>query len=147
MNVTVAPVSSFKQLSISMRKFKSIGRSILIFSGTILFLAGFLKLINVGAEEMIEGLENANLLKYRIPISILSVFCGILLVVPKLSTIGILFATAYWGGAIVAHLTYDDSFLMPAVFLGIIWVGAYCLYGFNPRSSSANQEKLDSDTS
>ena len=130
-----------------MCKLKLIGRSILIFSGTILFLAGFLKLINFGAEEMIEGLENANLLKYRIPISVLSVFIGILLVMPKLSTIGILFATAYWGGAIVAHLTYDDSFLMPAVFLGFIWVGAYCLYEFNPRSSSASQEKLDSDRS
>ena len=147
MKVTVVPVSPFKQLSILMCKFKVIGRSILIFSGTILFLAGFLKLINVGAEDMIEGLENANLLKYRIPISVLSVFTGILLVVPKLSTVGILFATAYWGGAIVAHLTYDDSFLMPAVFLGIIWVGTYCLYGFNPKSSSANQEKLDTGTS
>ena len=130
-----------------MSKIKLIGKSVLIFSGIILFLAGFLKLINVGAEDMIEGLENANLLKYRIPISILSIFCGILLVVPKLSVIGIFFATAYWGGAIVAHLTYDDSFFMPAVFLGIIWVGAYCLYGFNPRSSTANKEKLDSDTS
>ena len=147
MKVTVVPVSPFKQFSILMCKFKLIGRSILIFSGTILFLAGFLKLINVGAEEMIEGLENANLLKYRIPISVLSVFTGILLVVPKLSTIGILFATAYWGGAIVAHLTYDDSFLMPAVFLSVIWVGTYCLYGFNPKSSSANQEKLDTGTS
>ena len=131
MNVTVTLVCSFKQLSILMCKFKLIGRSILIFSGIILFLAGFLKLINVGAEDMIEGLDKAGLLKLRFPISIISIFCGVLLIIPKASIVGVLFASAYWGGAIVAHLTYS---LTDAIVLGeiagiLFWmvVGFSCL--------------------
>ena len=144
MKVTVVPVSPFKQLSILMCKFKVIGRSILIFSGTILFLAGFLKLINVGAEDMIEGLDKAGLLKLRFPISVISIFCGVLLIIPKSSIVGVLSASAYWGGAIVAHLTYDDSFAMPAAFLSIMWSGWFFLHISNLKQFEESSQ--DSET-
>ncbi|MEO1525471.1 MAG: DoxX family protein [Planctomycetota bacterium] len=89
----------------------------------VLILAGALKLIGVGAEDMVEGLENARLIQHLHLISVTAIVCGSLLLIPPLKEFGVLMATAYWGGAIVAHLTYNDSFAMPATFLSILWLG------------------------
>lgn len=93
--------------------------------GIVLILAGLLKLIGVGADDMVEGLEKANLIQHLIFISVTAIVCGIALLVPQTRQAGILLATAYWGGAIVAHLTYNDSFVMPGSFLAILWLGVF----------------------
>ena len=94
-----------------------VGRVLVGGIGIVLMLAGVLKLLNVGAEDMLEGLAKANLLQHKTLISVTAIVCGGLLLLPRIRTLGVLMATAYWGGAIVAHLTYDDSVIMPAVFL------------------------------
>ena len=99
------------------------GRVLVALVGIVLILAGVLKLINVGAEDMVEGLEKANLDQHKTLISFVAIVCGALLLVPKVWGFGVLMATAYWGGAIVAHMTYDDSVAMPASFLAMLWVG------------------------
>lgn len=101
-----------------------IGRTLIYVVAIVLILAGSLKLIGIGADDMLEGLKKARLDGYRIPISLLSISCGFLLIVRPIWKLGLLMASAYWGGAIVAHLTYNDSFLMPATFLGLLWLGA-----------------------
>ena len=93
--------------------------------GVVLVLAGMLKLLNVGAEDRVEGLSKAHLSQHRTLISFTAILCGVLLLVPFTWQFGFLMATAYWGGAIVVHLTYDDSVLMPAVFLALMWVGGW----------------------
>ena len=90
----------------------------------VLILAGVLKLVNVGAEDMLEGLEKAHLTQHRTLISCTAIVCGTLLLLPRIRIFAWLMASAYWGGAIVAHLTYNDSILMPAVFLALMWLGA-----------------------
>lgn len=100
-----------------------LGRVLTGLVGVVLILAGILKLVNVGAEDMLEGLEKAHLLQHKNLISITAIACGLLLLIPKTNRVGILLATAYWGGAIVAHMTYNDSVLMPAVFQAILWAG------------------------
>ena len=89
----------------------------------VLILAGALKLIGVGAEDMVEGLRKANLIQHQRLISITAIVCGVLLLVPRCAPVNAWLATAYWGGAIVAHLTYNDSVLMPASFLALLWAG------------------------
>ncbi len=89
----------------------------------VLVLAGVLKLVNVGAEDMVEGLAKANLLQHKTLISVTAIVCGALLLLPRIWPLGVLMSTAYWGGAIVAHLTYNDSVAMPAVFLALLWLG------------------------
>lgn len=89
----------------------------------VLILAGVLKLAGTGAEDMVEGLEKAHLVQHLPLISFTAIVCGALLLVPATREIGIHMSTAYWGGAIVAHLTYNDSVLMPAVFLALLWAG------------------------
>jgi len=99
------------------------GRVLIGLVGVVLILAGALKLINVGAEDMVEGLAKANLIQHKTLISATAIVCGILLLIPKTLWLGILMATAYWGGAIVAHMTYNDAVLMPAAFLAMMWIG------------------------
>lgn len=93
--------------------------------GIVLILAGSLKLIGVGADDMIEGLEKARLIQHVSLISVTAIVCGFALLIPQTRPAGLFLATAYWGGAIVAHLTYNDSFAMPATFLGILWLGIF----------------------
>ena len=114
------------------------GRIIVGLVGVVLILAGVLKLANLGAEDMIEGLTKANLIQHKTLISLTAIVCGVLLLIPQTFRIGVLTSTAYWGGAIVAHLTYNDSVLMPAAFLGLMWIGCW-LYGnvtIGPTSSA-----------
>ena len=89
----------------------------------VLILAGALKLIGVGAEDMVEGLEKAHLIQHLQLISMTAIVCGVLLLIPGSRPLGVLMSTAYWGGAIVAHLTYNDSVVMPAAFLAVLWLG------------------------
>ncbi|MEM7453633.1 MAG: hypothetical protein AAF456_04685 [Planctomycetota bacterium] len=111
--------------------------------GVVLILAGSLKLIGVGAEDMVEGLEKAGLIQHMTLISITAIICGVLLLVPLTRKIGILAASAYWGGAIVAHLTYDDSVIMPASFQAILWIGA--LLGSSEFRSRFPTSKRDNE--
>ncbi len=105
------------------RTVRRIGRTCITLVAIVLILAGTLKLIGVGAEDMLEGLKKARLEQYKTSISLLSIVCGLLLLVPQFWRFGVLMSSAYWGGAIVAHLTYNDSILMPAFFLGLLWLG------------------------
>jgi hypothetical protein len=89
----------------------------------VLILAGGLKLAELGAEDMVEGLKKASLIQHVTLISVTAIVCGTLLLIPRTAALGLLMSTAYWGGAIVAHLTYNDSVMMPAVFLIALWAG------------------------
>ncbi|HIE96954.1 MAG TPA: hypothetical protein EYG03_19565 [Planctomycetes bacterium] len=89
----------------------------------VLILAGGLKLAGLGAEDMVEGLKKAQLIQHLTLISVTAVVCGSLLLIPGTRTLGLLMSSAYWGGAIVAHLTYNDSVVMPAGFLAVLWIG------------------------
>ncbi|MCH2202327.1 MAG: hypothetical protein MK102_10175 [Fuerstiella sp.] len=100
------------------------GRTLLVLVGVVLILAGVLKIVNVGADDMLDGLEKASLMQHRTLISVAGVVCGVLLLLPWLWRFGVFMSSAYWGGAIVSHLTYDDSVALPAVFLSIMWLGA-----------------------
>lgn len=113
------------------------GRVTVALVGIVLILAGVLKLVGVGADDMVEGLEKARLDQHLTLISAIAIVCGVLLVVPRIWPFGVLMSTAYWGGAIVAHLTYDDSVAMPASFLVTLWIGTgACVFSKNRRGKS-----------
>ena len=113
---------------------KKSGNVILGLVGVVLILAGVLKLLNAGAEDMIEGLEKANLIQHKTLISFVAIACGALLLTPRIKLFAALMASAYWGGAIVAHMTYNDSIVMPAAFLAFMWLGVL-LHCLGSRSS------------
>lgn len=100
------------------------GRVLVSLVAVVLILAGVLKLANLGAEDMVEGLKKANLFQHKTMISLAAIVCGVLLLIPPVWKFGLLMASSYWGGAIVAHMTYNDSVAMPAAFLLVMWLGA-----------------------
>lgn len=109
-----------------------VGNVLVRLIGVVLVLAGVLKLVNFGADDMLEGLAKAQLIQHKTLISCLAIGCGILLLVPRTTHLGLLMSTAYWGGAIVAHMTYNDSVVMPAVFLSVTWLGHWLCLGREP---------------
>ena len=89
---------------------------------------------------MVEGLEKARLIQHLSLISLTAIVCGVLLLIPYTRPFGILAASAYWGGAIVAHLTYNDSVILPASFQAILWVGLF-LQSTWPNNQLENKDE------
>lgn len=102
--------------------------------GAILILAGAAKLFGLAPVDVVETLTKAHLIDYAKLIGARAMVTGVLLMVPATSSVGLLFASAYWGGAIVTHLTIGDSFLPPAILLVATWVGSGLR---DPRSFSS----------
>jgi len=116
----------YKRVEELNRRLLLAGRILTNLVAVVLVLAGVLKLINVGAEDMVEGLQKAHLDQYQMQISLLAIACGILMLTPVTRRFGWLMACAYWGGAIVAHMTYDDAIVMPAGFMATLCIGIAC---------------------
>lgn len=108
---------------IQSKRARTIGRLMVRAVALVLILAGGLKLAGLGAEDMVEGLKKANLMQHLTLISVTAIVCGSLLLIPRTRTLGLLMSSSYWGGAVVAHLTYDDSVALPAGFLTMLWIG------------------------
>ena len=50
---------------------------------------------------------------------------ALLLLIPRTSSLGILLASAFWGGAICIHMAHGEPYLFQAVALVLSWAGAY----------------------
>ena len=50
---------------------------------------------------------------------------AILLLVPRTSSLGVLLASSFWGGAICLHMSKGEPFVLQSVLLLLTWVGAY----------------------
>jgi hypothetical protein len=50
---------------------------------------------------------------------------AVLLIIPYSSSLGVLLASSFWGGAICFHMRQGDSYILVAVLLVMTWVGAY----------------------
>jgi hypothetical protein len=51
--------------------------------------------------------------------------CVLLLLYPRTLPFGILMVSAYWGGAIVIHMTTQQSYALPAGLMLLSWAGYY----------------------
>ena len=50
---------------------------------------------------------------------------AILLLIPRTSSLGVLLASSFWGGAICLHMSHRESYVGPSVLLLLTWMGAY----------------------
>jgi hypothetical protein len=50
---------------------------------------------------------------------------AILLLIPRTSSLGLLLASGFWGGAICLHMSKAEPFVMQSVLLLLTWVGGY----------------------
>jgi hypothetical protein len=54
-----------------------------------------------------------------------AVLTALLLLIPRTSSLGILLASAFWGGAICIHMAHGEPYVLQAVLLVLSWAGAY----------------------
>jgi len=54
-----------------------------------------------------------------------AILTALLLLIPRTSTLGTLFASAFWGGAICVHMSHGELYLFQALMLALSWAGAY----------------------
>lgn len=78
-----------------------------------------LALQNVVEHMKTVGLENQVQL-----IGVGEVLTAILLLIPRTSSLGILLASSFWGGAICLHMSHADAYVLQSVLLALTWVGA-----------------------
>jgi len=51
--------------------------------------------------------------------------CTILYLIPRTRSLGLLLISAHMGGAIATHFEHNNSALVPSIFLGFLWLGAW----------------------
>jgi hypothetical protein len=86
----------------------------------IMILAGSAKVFGLFPSEEVAKLG------LSLPIQVIGELASaILLLVPRTSSLGLLLASGFWGGAICLHISKAEPFVLPAVFLLVTWVGGY----------------------
>jgi DoxX-like family len=131
------------------RNWKTVGGWVLhgLVAG-IMILAGSAKVFGLFPPEEVAKLG------LSLPIQVIGVgelASAILLLVPRTSSLGLLLTSAFWGGAICLHMSKAEPFVMPSVFLLIVWVGSYlrvpgAFGSFTVRSKSI-RERADATES
>lgn len=51
--------------------------------------------------------------------------CAIFYLIPRTRSLGLLLISAHMGGAIATHFQHNNSPLVPSIFLGFLWLGAW----------------------
>jgi hypothetical protein len=88
----------------------------------IMILAGSAKLLGFFPPEAVAKLG------LGVPIGVIGageVATALLLLVPGTSSLGVLLASSFWGGAICLHMSHGEPFVLQSILLLLTWVGAY----------------------
>jgi hypothetical protein len=126
------------------RNWKMVGGWVLhgLIAGTMI-LAGSAKVFGLFPPEEVAKLG------LSLPIQVIGLgelASAILLLIPRTSSLGLLLASGFWGGAICLHMSKAEPFVLQSVFLLVTWVGAYlrvpgALGSFTARSESKLEGK------
>jgi hypothetical protein len=89
----------------------------------LMLIAGSMKVLGLVPAE---SLADLGVIGQRIGlIGMGEIITAILLVIPRTASLGILLASAFWGGTICFHMSRGESYLMQSALLLLTWVGAY----------------------
>ncbi len=100
------------------------GNRILIAVGTLTVLSGIATAFG-GMQEM---LALWNISQFTYPLAIAKIFGGALLIWSRTRTLGTLFTTAYFGGAIAIHVAFqawDFMLGMALLTMALLWAGFF----------------------
>jgi hypothetical protein len=98
------------------------GLGLHVLIGGIMILAGSTKLLGMFPPEEVAKL---GLSSWIVVIGAGEVGTALLLLIPRTSSLGVLLASSFWGGAICLHMSRGESFVLQSVLLLLTWVGAY----------------------
>jgi hypothetical protein len=105
--------------------FKIGGLVLHVLIAALMIFASSGKLLGSPPPGILEQLRKANLDGQIKLIGTGELITAILLVLPWTTSLGVLLASAFWGGAICTHMGMHDSYVLQSVLLALTWVGAY----------------------
>jgi hypothetical protein len=104
------------------RRARIAGLILHVLVGGLMILTGSQKILGMVSPE---ALHKYGLAEQMRLIGAGAIVTGVLLLVPRTSSAGILFASAFWGGALCIHMAHAEPYGLQAVMLVVSWVGAY----------------------
>lgn len=78
----------------------------------------------LGARFEVAMFEKWGLIDHLTLIGVAELLSTILFLMPRTAAPGTLLLSAYLGGAIATHMQHRESYLIPSVFLVLLWVAA-----------------------
>ena len=99
-------------------------------AGLVLHILIGALLIFTGSQKVLGSVPPEALVKYGLGeqarlIGAGAILTALLLLLRRTSSLGVLFTSAFWGGAICIHMAHGEPYLLQTVFLVLSWVGAY----------------------
>jgi hypothetical protein len=90
--------------------------------GGVMVLAGTPKVLGLAPAEHVAQMGLTDHIRL---IGAGELLTGILLLVPRTWSLGILLTSSFWGGAICLHISHSESYVIPSVLLLVSWAGTY----------------------
>ncbi len=104
------------------RRKQVVGFVLHLLIGGMMIVAGSPKLLGLAPPEHIERMGLTESIRL---VGAGEIVTGILLLIPRTLSLGILMTSSFWGGAICVHMTHGESYLLQSALLVASWVGAY----------------------
>jgi len=82
----------------------------------------------IGAEQIVNNFETFGLQHMRLVIGAGEVASALLYAIPLTASLGVLLLSAYMGGAILAHMSHGEPYIVQSIILILIWLGYYLRY-------------------
>ena len=102
------------------------GTVLLLIAALILIASGTIKLIGPAAVvRQLEGIGFAGKIQF---VGALELSSGLLLLVPRTRSVGLLLASSFMGGAIATHLQHNELPVPATIVLAFIWLGSWLRY-------------------
>jgi hypothetical protein len=100
------------------------------FAGLVLHVLIGGVLIFTGSQKILGSAPPAPLVKFGLGeqarlIGAGAIVTALLLLIPRTSSLGLLLASSFWGGAICIHMAHGEPYVFQAVALVLSWAGAY----------------------
>jgi hypothetical protein len=90
--------------------------------GGLMIIAGAPKLLGLAPPDHVDHMGLTDSIRL---VGAGEIVTGILLLIPRTLSLGILLTSSFWGGAICVHMTHGQSYLLQSALLVLSWVGAY----------------------
>jgi DoxX-like family len=95
-----------------------------ILIAVLMIFASSGKLFRAPTPEVLELLRKAGLDQQLKLIGAGELITAILLLIPWTSSLGVLLASGFWGGAICTHMSMHQPYAFQSILLALTWVGA-----------------------
>lgn len=96
-----------------------------IISGLLVSLFLFSALGKFMMPEVAENFSKWGIADWRIIIAFGEIISAILFLIPRTNILGLLLLSSHMGGAIMVHMSHQESFIFQAVILVLIWVAGF----------------------